>query len=186
MIMKCFKIIGEKRTAAYQLPAEKGKRTHSRAGAYIAAGIALSLASILSSNIASPSEKSDPYTKTGIAVYYPEILNIHKVQELARVFLKKNLSLKMKMDVKLSLTNKNNIIEFIADGYDPVNKVAFEWIAAPGYSTNNSEQILTAGEIQKFSSYQFDSTFIIILDKKDKDGILNDLSKFKNYYQKIK
>jgi hypothetical protein len=125
-----------------------------------AALIALSVTAIVT-GAAEP-----PPPLPGKVAYNPLIYDKDEFTAEVDNLFKFDCHLEMKHDKKIELKTKDGSISFIADGYNEKYKIAYEWIALPGYTTNGKpENILSSNEIALIKNYQFDSTYVFIIDK---------------------
>jgi hypothetical protein len=163
-----FKIQGEERRPVYHINPERHPVRVKKAALPLLFGI-LTLLGIVSS--ANPLEIEK--TTLGEPVYNPQIYKVTEMAKIADGIILDNLAVKMQHNVPLKLKSADGkVIEFIADGYNADKKLAYEWVAAPGYSKNkNDKAILSTNEIAMIKNTQFGDTMILVLDMKDYIGI---------------
>ncbi|NPV00817.1 MAG: hypothetical protein HPY53_05480 [Brevinematales bacterium] len=125
-----------------------------------AALIALSVTAIITGG-AEP-----PPPMPGKVAYNPLIYDKAELVVYLDEMYKWDCNIEMKYDIKVEIKTKDGNISFIADGYKEKYKIAYEWVALPGYTTNGKpDSILSSNEIALIKDYQFDSTYIFIIDK---------------------
>jgi hypothetical protein len=87
-------------------------------------------------------------------------------------------------DYPLEISNQGTTIEFVADGYNAENKIAYEFIGLDDYYSNiNFEDALSPDEINAIKYSRFGEYYIIILQS-PYSGIARDI--FNNTMYQIK
>ncbi|OHD56473.1 MAG: hypothetical protein A2Y33_15205 [Spirochaetes bacterium GWF1_51_8] len=122
--------------------------------------------------------------KTAGVPYDPMIRSIAELNAAVDYRLTNSLNIGMKHNVALKLDDgSGKKIEFIADGYNPEKKIAYEWVSAPEYSTNTMDTILDLKELSYLVKNKFGDTFIFVIKQRERSAILTETDIFINDYK---
>jgi hypothetical protein len=108
--------------------------------------------------------KEDYPPLAGKPAYNPTIYDKVQMNSLVSNMFAEYLNITFKPEQSIKLKDKSGNIEFTADGYNEKLKIAYEWVAFPGYNTDtNQKSVLSQNEIGLIKNYRFESTFILII-----------------------
>ncbi len=98
----------------------------------------------------------------GVPVPVRTIQSTADAQRLADKEFQSRLQISMQHDVPLTLSSGGRTIRFTADGFDPTNRIAYEWVRAGGYESLPADERLGRQEIDYVTNFTFGDTFIVI------------------------
>jgi len=101
--------------------------------------------------------------KAGVIAYHPTLIGSHTDAYIHLAnYAHDRWNLNLVNDYPLKITYNGKTVTFIADGYDVSNKIAYEWLAAPEYRTNFSDNIhLSPSEISNIKNSKFGDYYIV-------------------------
>lgn len=92
----------------------------------------------------------------------PLLLSREEAIRQADEYFESALNTTMLHNVRLSISNGSTGIEFMADGYDPGKKIAYEFVIG-GYTNAKPVDVLTADELESIDGYRFGDTWILTI-----------------------
>ena len=96
--------------------------------------------------------------------------------------LSNNQNIDFKHDISLSLTNGDNIIRFVADGYNTTKKIAYECLDFSNEMIEPTDESLDTNEVAMIISNRFGNTYIIVFPNNMEYHIESKLEDFEKQY----
>lgn len=144
----------------FEMKPDADNRAKRRKTAAAALGIS---AAMLAGNI----HAENSVRTAGVPMPVSRPLNTLLVRSLVESNLKNKFEYSFVNDYHLIISEGGRAIEFTADGCDPTNKIAYEWIADPAYSAQADKDKLTAAEIGMITNFSFGGWNIFTIDVVD-------------------
>lgn len=115
----------------------------------------------------------------GEAVRVPDILTVETTREYTESYLKDMFqSANYTNDYHLTLTENGKTIEFTADGCNLEDKIAYEWLSAPGYVELSARDRLDESEEKLIKDYRFGGWSIVVIRAIDDYRLYEELYPF--------